>query len=462
MSGLSKSAQKYYQTFSGTDTLVYLIMTKGSKATVLGALSTISYSSYRAKRPVNVLGQIVSKSHTFGTRTIGGTLIFSVINSNFVEELLINNSWLRNHGHLKADELPLFDLMIVTGNEYGAYSQAFISGVSIVDEGQVISVEDMFSENTFSFIAKDFIPFSDFNRNNNDPMDPTTVKDGGIKIPNTTVNKPVYDTIWLNGSLVKLVYGYIIKKDGRNFVPLRDMFDALGWPVWWEDEKDIARIKIGEHYMDVDPITGNVSGNYLTEILKKKPFTMTTKPFLQNTGTGTRTYIPVGIFFPEIGYNVTYEESTRKVLITGKQASGGANEDLTIKEIQEHLNRHGQKGTPVAITGIMDAKTKEALKNLCMAYGFNPAVAISSDFKILNEDLKVALTRPTAGYILKSPEIKVSKKKEAIIIYANNSTSARKVKTVEAKTSFTISAKMTNWMKISKPIIGFVEARVFE
>lgn len=455
----SPLTNKYYQTFSGADTLVYLLMEKGTKATLLGALSTISYSSYRVKRPVHTVGTIVARVHTFGPRTVGGTMIFSVVNSNFVEELLINNEWLRKHGHLKADELPLFDLMIVSANEYGAYMQAFISGVSIVDEGQVLSVEDMFSENTFSFVAKDYIPFSDFARNNSDPSSPTTVKDGGIKIPTTPVNLPKDDQIYINDSLVKLVYGGIIKKDGRNHVPLRDMFDALGWPTWWEDERDEARVKIGEHYLNVNPKTGMVTGNYLTEVLKKKEFKLSVMPEIRETGTGHRTYIPIGILFPEIGYTVTYDAATKRIDIKGKQGTGGINEDLTTKDIQEHLIRFGF--TKVKMTGTWDAATKDALKQFCSNMGFVFASAVSSDYTFLSDELKVALTRPDAGYVLKQPEKIQAKTKESIKIYVNNSTTSRVLRTVDSKTTFTITKKMQGWNRISSPMVGWVESRLF-
>ena len=56
--------------------------------------------------------------------------------------------------------MPLFDIMIISANEYGNAVKMFIWGIDITDEAQTISVEDMFTENVFSFIARDVSVFN--------------------------------------------------------------------------------------------------------------------------------------------------------------------------------------------------------------------------------------------------------------------------------------------------------------
>lgn len=149
---------RYYNSFSGTDTLAFMLL-PGAPPITLGALTTISYSVYRDKKPVNVMGNINVKGFTRGTRVVAGTLVFTLINRHWVKEVAEHCGWLGSFDKLKADELPLFDIMIVSANEYGATASMFIYGIDITDEAQTLSVEDMFTENQFSYIARDVDPF---------------------------------------------------------------------------------------------------------------------------------------------------------------------------------------------------------------------------------------------------------------------------------------------------------------
>lgn len=150
----------YYKSFSGTDTLVFILL-PGSNPVVLGSITTVSYSAYRTKQPVINLGRTNINGITRGSRIFAGTMIFTLINQHWLNELLESNNlkWLSKYQELKADELPLFDLMVVSANEYGSYVSMFLYGVDITDEGQVISVEDLFTENTLSFVARDIQTF---------------------------------------------------------------------------------------------------------------------------------------------------------------------------------------------------------------------------------------------------------------------------------------------------------------
>ena len=151
----------FYQSFSGTDTLVFIMM-PGSVPVVLGSITTLSYSLYRTKQPVINLGRTNINGATRGARIFAGSMIFTMINQHWLKELQDSSelSWLADYGQLKADELPLFDLMVVSANEYGSYVSMFLYGVDITDEGQVVSVNDLFTENTCSFIARDIETFT--------------------------------------------------------------------------------------------------------------------------------------------------------------------------------------------------------------------------------------------------------------------------------------------------------------
>lgn len=143
-----------YNTFSGTDTLVF-IMLPNTTPVVLGSISTLSYSSYREKKPVNILGRINVNGYTRGVRTVAGTMIFTLINQHWVSELKEQVKALKKFHSIKGDELPLFDLMLISANEYGSVVKGHLYGVDILGDGGVISVDDMYSENTINYVARD-------------------------------------------------------------------------------------------------------------------------------------------------------------------------------------------------------------------------------------------------------------------------------------------------------------------
>lgn len=159
---LGNQISKYYKSFSGTDTLAFIMM-PGSSPIIIGSLTTISYSMYRNKKPVINIGRTNINGVTRGSRIFAGTMIFTLINQHWLKELQEQLPWLSGFEELKVDELPLFDIMIVSANEYGNAVSMYIYGVDFTDEAQTISVEDLFTENTFSFVARDISNFKKFN-----------------------------------------------------------------------------------------------------------------------------------------------------------------------------------------------------------------------------------------------------------------------------------------------------------
>lgn len=155
---LGTQISKYYKSFSGTDTLAFIMM-PGSSPVVIGSLTTVSYSMFRNKKPVVNIGRTNINGVTRGARIFAGTMIFTLINQHWLNELQEQITWLAGYEELKVDELPLFDIMIVSANEYGNYANMYIYGIDFTDEAQTISVEDLFTENTFSFVARDVSNF---------------------------------------------------------------------------------------------------------------------------------------------------------------------------------------------------------------------------------------------------------------------------------------------------------------
>lgn len=161
MASKFSSFDNFYKTFSGADTLVFIVI-PNTKPITLGSLSTISYSTYRVKKPVTLLSRINVAGYTRGQRTVAGTLIFTLINQHWVNEVIDAVSCLGQFENLKPDELPLFDLMMVSANEYGSGVVGYIYGVDVTDDTGVISVNDMYTETTVSFLARDIDLLKDY------------------------------------------------------------------------------------------------------------------------------------------------------------------------------------------------------------------------------------------------------------------------------------------------------------
>lgn len=166
---------KTYSSFSGAD-IATTITPRGGAPLVFGELQTISYSIHREKSPVRTLGRISPKGFSKGPRTIAGSLIFTVFDKHVLKKCIESwnipikgarnvdknvkydfseNELIELKKKMKTDEMPLFDVTISLNNEYGAGSVIRIYGVTIVDEGQVMSIDDMMTEQTMSYMAMD-------------------------------------------------------------------------------------------------------------------------------------------------------------------------------------------------------------------------------------------------------------------------------------------------------------------
>lgn len=125
----------------------------------LGELQTISYSIHRENSPVRTLGHVNPRGFVKGSRTIAGSLIFTVFNEyafyriKEFKKALLN----RNYAPL-ADMLPPFDVVLTFFNEYGLAAKMKIYGITIVDEGQTMSIDDLITEQTYTYMARGIQP----------------------------------------------------------------------------------------------------------------------------------------------------------------------------------------------------------------------------------------------------------------------------------------------------------------
>lgn len=156
--------------FTGADAVATMIipkmgengkLTNNGDVITLGDLQTISYSIHRENSPVRTLGHTNVRGFVKGSRTIAGSLIFTVFNeyafykiAHFKDLLAGKNGFFAP----LADMLPPFDVVISFFNEYGQSSKMKIFGITIVDEGQTVSIDDLLVEQTYTYMARGIQP----------------------------------------------------------------------------------------------------------------------------------------------------------------------------------------------------------------------------------------------------------------------------------------------------------------
>jgi len=129
----------------------------------LAELQTLSYSVYRDKQGVNTLGRSRPKGFTRGNATIAGTMVFTVFHEKVLNEL---NSYSLGDSispedsfqNMRIDQLPPLDIFVTFANEVGNQSRLSIYGIEFMNEGQVMSVQDLITENSVNYLARHISP----------------------------------------------------------------------------------------------------------------------------------------------------------------------------------------------------------------------------------------------------------------------------------------------------------------
>lgn len=145
--------------YSGSDMIVTAetATTNGTRIEIaMGAIQTLSYSIFTHQSPVNVIGNVNAKDYVMGPRTIAGSMVFAVFNQHWGKKML--EEFARIEGYpsntkILMDEIPPIDLTVSMGNEMGSQSRLAIYGIRFYNEGMVMSVNDVYTENTYQFVA---------------------------------------------------------------------------------------------------------------------------------------------------------------------------------------------------------------------------------------------------------------------------------------------------------------------
>lgn len=167
----SKSAT--YSSFSGTDiqAIMYLpLLTRGTvtetnkkKIQVFADLQTLSISSTRSVSPVRVLGRASPIAWTRGARTYAGTMVFASISHDpfgEVYDVAMAESYMSSSNSMVSDQLPPFSVVITAANELGNIGITAIHGITLVNYGTTYSIDDLYTETVYGFVADEVIPLT--------------------------------------------------------------------------------------------------------------------------------------------------------------------------------------------------------------------------------------------------------------------------------------------------------------
>lgn len=158
-----------YNSYSGTDIVAEIIL-PNEEPLVLAELQTISYSIHRENTPVRFLGHVNASSFVKGPRTIAGSLIFTTFDTYAFYRLRSYQEAIGMGVWPLADMLPPFDVSITMANEYGRFSKMRILGLTVIEEGQTMSVDDLITEQTYTYMARGITPMHRYAPRSNSPV----------------------------------------------------------------------------------------------------------------------------------------------------------------------------------------------------------------------------------------------------------------------------------------------------
>ena len=182
---------KTFNSFSGVD------ITPIFQGKPVGEIQAISYSINREKAPVYTMGKADPRSFARGKRGIAGSLIFIVFDKHSLldrfssavfsadkDERGIRNqigaAQLFDVGQADAftggaadnsfnqeianpwyaDQIPPFDIVLAAANEYGAQAVMRIFGVELMNENSGVSIDDIVTEQQYTYIARSITPWT--------------------------------------------------------------------------------------------------------------------------------------------------------------------------------------------------------------------------------------------------------------------------------------------------------------
>ena len=185
--GSNSEAGNYQYSFSGADCKVYAYRGAIRDYSFLESIMTVSLSIYEAKAPVRRLGHAAPVGFTGNIRSIAGSIIclmrgdshplHPVMSSNeqkHVDDENISSPYdeiQRGEDYnwrFQAGLIKPFNLLLLYKNEVGGDVGLQINNIDIISESVVTSVNDIYTEMVFQFVATNVNPISKKEKITND------------------------------------------------------------------------------------------------------------------------------------------------------------------------------------------------------------------------------------------------------------------------------------------------------
>ncbi|CAM4410795.1 stalk domain-containing protein [Paenibacillus tarimensis] len=120
-----------------------------------------------------------------------------------------------------------------------------------------------------------------------------------------TADQPI--SVVVSGKEVITPFKPIIK-NGRSYLVLRDIADAMGAETSWNASSKTAIIKLGSRQVALTIGSDSM-------LVDGKPVTIDSPPFLQRSGKEQKTYVPLAVLADGLGYQVVYRAPIKTAFI---------------------------------------------------------------------------------------------------------------------------------------------------
>lgn len=165
-----------YNAVGGSDIQVVLefptILINGQPGILeMASAISVSYSVYRAKSNVYNMGQPILNGLAVGRKYVAGSIITvswqideisnfinQYVNSNTANPQVTSDASYKDIRTVMRDDLTPFNIYFLMSDEYtgqAGASKIIVYGAQFINNGQVMSINDIITENTLSFIAQD-------------------------------------------------------------------------------------------------------------------------------------------------------------------------------------------------------------------------------------------------------------------------------------------------------------------
>jgi hypothetical protein len=133
---------------------------RGANTKIFAELATLSISSARSVHPVRRLGESHVHDYTRGARTVAGTMVFALLDRDVFAEVYRDNPMeIKSAAPFYVDQIPKFNIYMAGSNEYGGQGAEALIGITLTNVGKTWSVDDIYTEVTYTYVAQFWLPF---------------------------------------------------------------------------------------------------------------------------------------------------------------------------------------------------------------------------------------------------------------------------------------------------------------